>query len=211
MDIINEPLRIEEKSMSIIEGHIQGLTFAYGEKQVVKRVIHATGDPSYAGIMVFSPQAVEKAAEVFKEGINIITDVEMVKVGINKKILSRLGGTVECFIHHPKVLEGAGEVNITRASFSMQWAKDRINGNIVAIGNAPTALFTLLDMIEKKEVKPAFIIGVPVGFVGSAEAKEALENQQDIPYITVKGVKGGSPVAVSITNALLKLAEGQMS
>ena len=211
MDIINEPLKIEEISMSIIEGHLQGLTFTYGEKQVVKRVIHATGDPSYAEIVVFSPQAVEKAAAFFKDGKNIITDVEMVRVGINKKILGGLGGTSECFIHHPEVLKGAEKEKITRASFSMQWAKEKINGNIVAIGNAPTALFTLLDMIEKKEVKPAFIIGVPVGFVGSAEAKEALEKQQEVPFITVKGVKGGSPVAVSITNALLKLAEGQKS
>ncbi|UNC92493.1 precorrin-8X methylmutase [Candidatus Contubernalis alkaliaceticus] len=208
MDIINEPLKIEEKSMAIIEEHLQGMNIPFGEKQVTKRVIHATGDPTYAGIMAFSPQAVKTAVNILKEGKNIITDVEMVRVGINKKITGRLGGLVECFMHHPEVIKGAEEEKITRASFSMHWAKEKINGNIVVIGNAPTALFTLLDIIEKKEVKPAFIIGVPVGFVGSAEAKEALEMQQEIPYITLKGVKGGSPVAVSITNALLKLADG---
>ncbi len=206
MDIIKEPSKIEEKSMSIIEGHLHGLSFTHREKQVVKRVIHATGDPSYGGIMVFSPQGVEKAVNYFMQSRNVITDVEMVRVGINKNLLSSLGGTAECYIHHPEVQKGAAEEKITRASYAVQWAKEKINGNIVAIGNAPTALFTLLDMIEKKEIEPAFIIGVPVGFVGSAEAKEALEAQGDVPFITVKGVKGGSPVAVSITNALLKLA-----
>ncbi|PKM83527.1 MAG: precorrin isomerase [Firmicutes bacterium HGW-Firmicutes-13] len=149
MEIIREPAKIEEKSMSIIEEYLEGCDFSYGEKQVVKRVIHATGDPAYAGIMVFSPGAVEKAVELLSRGKNLITDVEMVRVGINKPKLEKLGGKADCFIHHPEVIKLAGEEKITRAALSVRWAKEKINGNIMVIGNAPTALFALLDYIKK--------------------------------------------------------------
>lgn len=206
MDIIREPQKIEEKSMAIIEEYLQGLNLNYGEKQVVKRVIHATGDPSYAQIMVFSPGAVEKGISLLSQGKDLITDVEMVRVGINKNKLKELEGEASCFIHHSEVIKGAGEEGITRAAYTVSWAREKINGNIMVIGNAPTFLFALLDSIKKSLVSPAFIIGAPVGFVGSSEAKEELEKQDIVPFITLRGIKGGSPVAVSIVNALLKMS-----
>ncbi len=206
MEIIREPAKIEEKSMSIIEEYVEGYDFSFGEKQVVKRVIHATGDPTYAGIMVFSPGAVGKAVELLSQKKNLITDVEMVRVGINKPKLEKLGGKADCFIHHPEVIKLAKEENNTRAALSVRWAKEKIKGNIMVIGNAPTALFALLDYMEKDIVSPAFIVGVPVGFVGSKEAKEELEIRSKVPFITLRGIKGGSPVAVSIVNALINMA-----
>ncbi len=206
MDIIREPQKIEEKSMAIIEEHLQGLHFSPGEKQVVKRVIHATGDPGYGKIMVFSPGAVDKGISLLSQGKDLITDVEMVRVGINRKKLMEMGGEVSCFIHHPQVIEGARKEGITRAAYTVSWAREKIKGSIMVIGNAPTFLFALLDLIKKEQVKPAFIIGAPVGFVGSSEAKEELEKQDTVPYITLRGIKGGSPVAVSIVNALFKMS-----
>ncbi|RQD73581.1 MAG: precorrin isomerase [Candidatus Syntrophonatronum acetioxidans] len=192
--------------MRIIDQHLQDYNFTPQEVQVVKRVIHATGDPSYAQIMVFSPGAVEKALLYLSQGKNLITDVEMVRVGISKKNLSVLGGESSCFIHHPSVMELAREGKITRASQAVKWARQKIEGNIMVVGNAPTALFTLLDLVKENSINPAFIVGVPVGFVGSKEAKEELEKQDRVPFITCRGVKGGSPVAVAVVNALLKLA-----
>lgn len=206
MDIIREPEKIEEESMRIIDEHLEGHSFTPQEAQVVKRVIHATGDPTYAQIMVFSPGAVEKALLCLSQGKSLVTDVEMVRVGISKKNLSLLGGETSCFIHHPSVIELAREGKITRASQAVKWARKQIEGNIMVVGNAPTALFTLLDLVKEEGFNPAFIVGVPVGFVGSREAKEELEKQNRVPFITCRGVKGGSPVAVAIVNALLKLA-----
>lgn len=209
MDIIMDPGKIEARSMSIIQPYLEGLPLEAQEKEVARRVIHATGDPGYGEIIRFSPGAVSKGIQLISQGKDLVTDVEMVRAGINKKMLSLWGGSVDCYISHPQVIRQAAEKGITRAAQAVEHAREKINGNIMVIGNAPTALFTVLAQVKSKRITPALIIGVPVGFVGARESKEELEKQGDVPYVTVRGYKGGSPVAVAVVNALLKLVPGQ--
>jgi precorrin-8X/cobalt-precorrin-8 methylmutase len=196
-------------------------------KAVVKRVIHTTGDPGIlpaicfhplavsegvqAGpqgiraltVRDFHPLAVSEGVQAIRSGANLIADVNMLKSGINAPRLKAYGGEVICLISEPAVREAARDWGITRAAASMRILGDRLNNTIIAIGNAPTALFELLNMIEQKKCRPRLIIGTPVGFVGAAEAKELLINSCNVPYITVTGTRGGSAIAASVVNALL--------
>ncbi len=200
----NNPQEIEKRSMEIIDNKIKNMNkFSPQEEKIVKRIVHATADPEIAEKVVVSSQAISAAFDLFEEGCNLVTDVNMLKAGISKKALNKLNIKVNCFIAREEIAEKASQLDITRSMMSMRKAVEDKNNKLFIIGNAPTALFELLRLIKAgKGDNVKLIIGTPVGFVGAAEAKENLQ-EFDIPYITVKGKKGGSPVAASIINALL--------
>lgn len=206
MSVIINPSLIEDKSFEIISGLLPDINLPYAEKEVLKRVIHATTELNYAKDLFFHPQAVKAGLKAIKAGKNIICDVSMVEVGINRKALSEFGGKVICLINDKDVIKNSAELKIARAILSMRKAAPLMKGAIVAIGNAPTALFELCDLVKKNKANPALIIGVPVGFVGAVESKKALR-LLETAHITNSSTKGGSSVAAAITNALLKLAE----
>ena len=196
------PLEIEERSFAII-------TELLGDHQpdeetapVVKRVIHTTADFDYRENLVFSEHAVRKGIEALRQGCHIVTDTHMAMAGINKTVLSRLGGEVHCFMADPDVAEEAKARGITRAAVSMERSAALGRPCVFAIGNAPTALLALRDLMDAGKVTPALIIGVPVGFVNVVESKERILGC-DVPYIVARGRKGGSNVAAAICNALL--------
>lgn len=203
---ILDPHKIEDKSFEIINRLLPDLKLSLGEKEVVKRVIHATADLGYARELFFHPEAVKAGLRAIKNGKDIICDVSMVKAGINANILSGFGGKVICLINDKDIIRKSAQLKIARAIMAMRKAAKFLNGAIVSIGNAPTALFELCDLIKKDKVRPALVIGIPVGFVGAVEAKKELLTL-NIPYITNSSTKGGSSVAAAITNALLILAK----
>jgi len=203
---IVDPEKIEEKSMEIIEKEIGKLNCSEEEKKVIKRVVHATADPDFVNLIQISHSALKSGLEALKKGVNIVTDVSMLKAGINKRKLASLRGKVNCYISDKDVAEKAKELGITRSMVSMRKAVEDKKNRILAIGNAPTALFEIIDLIKEGKVDFDLIVGTPVGFVGASESKEELA-KLDIPHITVKGRKGGSPVAASIINALLYMIE----
>ena len=195
------PAEIERRSFELIE---QELPHPLDPIQapIIKRVIHTTADFSYADSLCFSEHAIETAREALRQGASIITDTNMAKAGINKSRLAAYGGEVHCFMADEDVAEEAKKRDITRAAVSME--KSAITGEnyIYAIGNAPTALIRLYELIQEGKVNPRLIIGVPVGFVHVVEAKELIM-KADVPYIVARGRKGGSNVAAAICNALL--------
>lgn len=199
---IVKPTEIEKRSFEII-------TELLGDNQpdpetapVVKRVIHTTADFDYRENLVFSEHAVQKGIEALRQGCHIVTDTHMAMSGINKTVLGRLGGEVHCFMSDPDVAEEAKRRGVTRAAVSMERAAGLDKPCIFAIGNAPTALIALKDLMDEGKVRPALIIGVPVGFVNVVESKERILGC-DVPYIVARGRKGGSNVAAAICNALL--------
>ena len=207
MNFISEPKLIETKSMAIIDQLLQAdhaLDKQEEEKVIVKRIIHATGDPDLARLVAIHPEAVQAAFTVFSAGKKIITDVKMVKAGLNINKTRKDDVEIYCAIDEPAVAKEAAAQKQTRAMVAVRYLAKFITENMVVIGNAPTALWELINLIKAGKVSPAVIIATPVGFVGAAEAKEAL-GKLTLPYITVHGTKGGSPMAVSIVNALYKL------
>lgn len=207
MEFMTDPMGIETRSMEIIAPHLAGFNLTEEEIKVYSRVIHASGDPEYAPLIKIHPAAIEAVQKSLRAGNSIFTDVEMVRTGINKKRLAAYGGTVECMIADPKIAAMAKQEKITRSMAAMRYFGEKLNGAVLAIGNAPTALFEVLQMMDTVNLRPAAIIGVPVGFVGAAESKEALLKLSPVPYITVCGNKGGSPIAASITNAILYMMD----
>lgn len=201
--ILTDPAQIERCSMEIIAPYLKDLALTPQEAKVCARIIHAAGDPDYAGLIRIHPQAVAAGCAALAGGCDVYTDVEMVRTGINKRRLAAYGGTVHCRIGEARVADMARRQGITRAMAAMRTYGAALDGAVVAVGNAPTALFALLDLMEQNGVKPALIVGVPVGFVGAREAKEALMAHAAVPYITVVGNKGGSPIAAAAVNALL--------
>ena len=207
MDFIKEPMAIENRSMELIAPHLEGLDLDERATKLYSRLIHASGDVGYAPITRVHPEAIDRAIEALKAGAHIYTDVEMVRTGINKKKLASFGGEVHCLVADPDVAVRAKELGITRAMVAMrQFGKD-LNGSIVAIGNAPTALFEVLRLVREEGIRPACIVGIPVGFVGAAESKAELAENVLVPYITVEGTKGGSPIAAAAINALMYLID----
>ena len=198
------PKDIEKRSFEIIEEELisRGLVIDPAVKDVTKRVIHTTADFDYAESLLFSKGAVEKAREFIKAGADIVTDTNMAKAGINKKRLAEYGGEVHCFMADEDVAREAKEREMTRASVSMERASKLKGPVIFAIGNAPTALIALKEMMDKGIFIPEFVIGVPVGFVNVEAAKE-LFTTGSVPYIINRGRKGGSNVAAAICNALI--------
>ncbi|MBD3879751.1 MAG: precorrin-8X methylmutase [Quinella sp. 1Q5] len=203
---MTKPMEIEERSMEIIAPHLAGLTLSDDERKIYSRMIHASGDVGYAPIIRIHPQAVEATKEALKRGANVFTDVEMVKRGISLRTLKKFGGEIFCKVADDDVIERAKAEGITRSMAAMRIFGKQLDGQIVAIGNAPTALFEVLRLVREENIRPAVIIGVPVGFVGAAEAKAQLA-AQDVPFITVAGSKGGSSIAVAALNAILYILD----
>lgn len=198
------PEDIEHRSFEIISEELQnrGIILPSETEMVTKRVIHTSADFDYAQTMAYSPNAVAIAKDLIQNGADIVTDTNMALAGINKKILARHGGEAHCFMADEDVARIAKERKVTRATVSMEKAAGIQKPVIFAVGNAPTALMQLYEMIQSGTFRPAFIIGVPVGFVNVEAAKELIL-QTDIPYIVNRGRKGGSNVAAAICNAIL--------
>ena len=195
------PGEIEKRSFEIIEEEL-GRELDPVLKPIIKRVIHTTADFSYADTLFFSENAVEKELQALREGVSIITDTNMGRAGINKKKLEKYGGKVHCFMADEDVAAAALAQQTTRAAVSMDKAAAMQEDFIFAIGNAPTALIRLYELIQEEKIRPRLIIGVPVGFVNVVEAKELILTA-GVPVIVARGRKGGSNVAAAICNALI--------
>lgn len=199
---IVKPMEIEKKSFEIIEDNIKNKVFKEENKDIIKRVIHTTADFDYADNLIFSDAAVEIALKALNNKANIVTDTQMAFSGINKKVLEKLDCNIHCYISDADVAQEAKKREITRAMVSMEKACNLGNNTIFVIGNAPTALIKLDELIKTNKISPALIIGVPVGFVNVVESKELIISG-NTPYIVAKGNKGGSNVAAAIMNALI--------
>ena len=195
------PGEIEKRSFEIIEEEL-GRELDPVLKPIIKRVIHTTADFSYADTLFFSENAVEKGLQALREGVSIITDTNMGRAGINKKKLEQYGGKVHCFMADEDVAAAALAQQTTRAAVSMDKAAAMQEDFIFAIGNAPTALIRLYELVLEGKIRPRLIIGVPVGFVNVVEAKELILTA-GVPVIVARGRKGGSNVAAAICNALI--------
>ncbi|MCI8865842.1 MAG: precorrin-8X methylmutase [Lachnospiraceae bacterium] len=197
-----KPEEIERRSMEAIEQEMPKGDWTLKERAVVKRCIHASADFDYAANLYFSPGAVEQALEALKQGASIVTDTNMAAAGINKRALGKLGGEVHCYMAHEDVAREAAQRGVTRALVSMERAAGLKGPVLFAIGNAPTALLRLEEMVRKGAVAPALIIGAPVGFVNVVESKERI-CRLAVPCIVARGRKGGSSIAAAICNGLL--------
>jgi len=206
---IIQPDAIEAETFRIIEAEMGPHDFSVIEWPVVQRAIHSTADFELGRSMVFHPRAVEAGIAAIRKGAHVVADVQMIQAGISTAYLAEFGGSVLCYMADPDVAAKARAEGTTRAIQCMRKAAREAPGAIYAIGNAPTALLELVRLVEDGDASPAVIIGVPVGFVSAAESKEQLRRQGVVPYITNRGRKGGTPVAVSITNALLRMARGR--
>jgi precorrin-8X/cobalt-precorrin-8 methylmutase len=196
------PSDIEKRSFEIITEELGDRQIDKDEEKVIKRVIHTTADFEYLDNLCFSENVVLETIEAIKNGACIVTDTQMVKSGINKKALAKYGGEVYCFMSDEDISEIAKKNGTTRATASMDKALKVDKELIFAIGNAPTALIRLYELISEGRINPKLIIGVPVGFVNVVESKELIMNLK-VPYIVARGRKGGSNVAAAICNALL--------
>ena len=197
-----KPMDIEKRSFAIITELLGDTKLDPENELVIKRVIHTTADFDYVQNLIFSEHAVRKGIEALRGGCDIVTDTQMARSGINKTILSKLGGQVHCFMSDPDVAAEAKERGITRAIVSMERAAKLNKPCIFAIGNAPTALISLHEQMEAGTLNPALIVGVPVGFVNVVESKELII-ASNVPHIVARGRKGGSNVAAAICNAML--------
>jgi len=197
---------IENESMEIIDREVGSHPYSDMEWPIVRRIIHATADFDFAGEnkIVFHKDAITSGINALKNGCSIIADVNGVIGGLNKQNPKDFGNNLICNISDPDVAERAKQENKTRAQMSMRIAASEMNGGILVIGNAPTALLEVIKMIREGVTKPALVIGIPVGFVSAEESKEELQTV-DVPFITNTGRKGGSSCAASIVNALFKL------
>ena len=204
---------IEDASMQKIEDEIG--THQYNEKQwpVVRRVIHSTADFDFAGEnkIIFHKDAIESSMNALRNGCSIVVDVNGVIGGLNKQNPKDFGNNIVCNISNPEIMELAKKEGKTRSQVSMRVAISDIDGGVVAIGNAPTALMEVIQMVKEGIVKPALIIGIPVGFICAAESKEELSKLEKVPFITNLGRKGGSSSASAIINAIFKLIRAESS
>lgn len=201
-----KPREIEKRSFEIITRELGERKLDGDKELIIKRCIHTSADFEYADSLCFSQGAVKKAIEAIKEGACIVTDTQMGRSGINKRALARYGGEVYCFMSDEDVAQTAKEQGTTRATASMDKAAALEKPLIFAIGNAPTALIRLYELIQEKRIRPALIIGVPVGFVNVVQSKELIM-ETDVPYIVARGRKGGSNIAACICNALLYMID----
>ena len=199
---IVKPEEIEKKSMEIITSELGGRTWPEPEFSIVKRCIHTSADFDYAQNLCFSENAANIGLEALKNGAHIVTDTRMAWSGINKKKLAQFGGEAHCFMSDPDVAAEAKERGVTRAAICMERGAALDQPVIFAIGNAPTALIRLYELMQEGKGKPALIIGAPVGFVNVVESKELIM-EAGAPYIVPRGRKGGSNIAATICNAML--------
>lgn len=200
------PEAIEAESFRIIAEELGPTSFDPRTFKVVQRVIHATGDFSFAESLVFHPQAIDAGIAVIRAGRNILTDVNMGAAGVSKGLLASWGGKVICKVAEPEVARLAKECGLTRSEVAIERGLAE-NIGIVSVGNAPTALLKVMACWDglAPDLRPCLVVGAPVGFVNAAESKELL-SQKPYPFITCRGRKGGTPVAVAIVNALIRLA-----
>ena len=199
-----QPQEIEKRSFEIFGEELaaRGITLPKDQEMITKRVIHTSADFEYTKTLMYSKDAVRIAQDLICEGADIVTDTNMALAGINKKALATFGGEAHCFMADPEVARIAKERGTTRATVSMEMAARIDKPVIFAVGNAPTALIQIDKMMRESNWRPAFVIGVPVGFVNVETAKE-LMIESDVPYIVNRGRKGGSNIAAAICNALL--------
>ena len=197
---------IEDESMQIIENEIGSHSYNEQEWPIVRRIIHSTADFDFArdNKIIFHKDAIKNGLDALKNRCSIIVDVNGVVGLLNKQNPKDFGNNVICNISEPSLMEMAKKEGKTRAQMSMRVAKEEMNGGIVVIGNAPTALLEVMEMIQEGITRPALVIGIPVGFVSAVESKDEL-SKMDIPFITNQGRKGGSPCVSAIVNALYKL------
>lgn len=213
MDMIQQvtPAAIERHSMEIIDGELaeRGIELDERNASVIKRVIHTSADFDYVENLRFSPGAVDAGIAALKAGATIVTDTNMACAGVSKPSLAKLGGEVVCFMADEDVAQEARDRGTTRAVASMDKAALLLDAPVIAIGNAPTALIRVLELVEHGVIAPRLVIGVPVGFVNVEASKELLMERTDIPWIVARGRKGGSNIAAAICNALLYEATGR--
>lgn len=207
MSYIKNPMEIESKSFEIIQGIIDEISPGYQfrndiEEKIIKRCIHTTADFDYLDILKISDTAIEVIKEALKDGATIYTDTTMAMSGINKRKLTEIGVEIKCYVSDPEVAKWAKEREMTRSMAAVEYAALQPGRKLFVLGNAPTALFKVIEMKEAGTLDVDAVVGVPVGFVGAAESKDALE-LTDIPYILSKGRKGGSNLAAAIINAIL--------
>jgi precorrin-8X/cobalt-precorrin-8 methylmutase len=201
-----EPDEIDRLSLEMVDDVMPPLThLTKGERYVVSRIVRAEGEPQIVDSIKFSPGAVEAGLEAIKSSAQIVTDVRMVEVGTSKAMLKLSGNPIITLIDAPNVAELAKAEGITRSAAAIRELAPKISGAVVAVGNAPTALLALLDLVDEQKVSPALIIGMPVGFVACAESKQELV-QRSVPYVTILGNRGGSSAAAATLNALLTIA-----
>jgi len=201
-----KPEEIEQSSFQIIDQEAGTHDFTVQQWSIVRRMIHTTADFEFKEMVRFHPQAVSAGIEAIRNGDMIITDTNMARVGIRKKEVETYGGQVKCYINDPLIHKRAQTEGGTRAKAAVDAAAAEMKGGIYVVGNAPTALLRLIELISAKKARPALVIGLPVGFVNAAESKAALV-KMDYPYISNVGRKGGSNVAASVVNALAILAK----
>lgn len=204
---------IEKRSFEIIESEVGDHQYNENEWVIVRRVIHATADFDFAdkGKIIFHKKAIESAFNALRERCTIVTDVDMVLTAINKKSIIDLGLKAVCYISDSMVAEQAHRLGKTRSETAMRRAAKDMDGGIVAIGNAPTALYEVISMVREGITKPAVVVGIPVGFVSAAESKEELAKMHNLPFITNVGRKGGSSAVSSIINAIMLLYQSKRS
>ncbi len=207
-NLIADPAAIERRSFEIIRESLGDTPIPPEHRAVVERVIHTTADFDYAHNLRFSPDAVEAALSALTEGATLITDTQMVRAGVNKKAAAQLGVAVCCFIGDPDIAEQAKAAGTTRAVAAVDKAAALPGPLIFAVGNAPTALLRIADLVEAGSLRPRLVVGVPVGFVNVVESKERFA-ELGVPYILSMGRKGGSNVAAAILNALLYKTTGR--
>ena len=201
---------IEDQSFAVIDAEVGPHEFAPDEWQVVRRVIHATADFEFRALVCFGHDAIASGVRALRAGCPLLVDVKMIAVGLNEARLASYGCKVHAFISDDDVIAEATARNSTRAIESMRKAHRLalLDGAVVAIGNAPTALLEVLRLVREERAKPALVVGVPVGFVSAAESKDALI-ASDVPFIAARGRKGGSAIAVAIVHALLMLSASE--
>ena len=197
------PVDIEKRSFEIITRELGERKLPKDQELIIKRCIHTSADFDYAQNLVFTENVVERALKALKTGASIVTDTQMGKAGINKKRLAQYGGEVYCFMSDEDVAKEASSQGTTRAAASMDKAAARDKDLIFAVGNAPTALARLYELVREGRLKPELIIGVPVGFVNVIQSKELILALEEVPSIVARGRKGGSNIAACICNALL--------
>jgi precorrin-8X/cobalt-precorrin-8 methylmutase len=200
-----QPEQIEALSFSIIDSEAGAHGFPADQWRIVQRMIHTSADFDYLQSVRFHPRAIEAGVAAIRSGCTIVTDTHMGRAGIRKTELARFGVEATCYIGDPQVRQQAAQSGSTRARAAVDAAVNHMAGGIFVVGNAPTALLRLLELVRAGAARPALVVGLPVGFVNAAESKAALV-QTDIPYISNVGRKGGSNVAASVVNALTKLA-----
>ncbi len=203
-DFLADPQEIESRSMEIIEEILGDKSFAPGEAEIVKRIIHTTADFDFASITVVSHGALEGARRaLLRGGCRMTADTQMIVSGVDRALLEEFGARLDCFVGDEETRRMAREAGITRSMANIRRAAAVNKEGFYIIGNAPTALYEVLRLAAEGHINPALVIGVPVGFVGAAESKEMLMCSS-LPYVSTRGRKGGSPVAVAALHALLR-------